>query len=810
MKKILLKFLTITCILSIYGYSNPVVLNNNENTSDNLVESNVDEIDLKLLEADVRALLEQINAIMKSVNGIYSYALKDDVDPKIKEYNEKRKQFVEELNKLPEGDARRNNINMYPVMQNVIVNDSNNNGITDDKDILEYEKIYQEINEKKGELDNKLNENSIINPQEKEKIINEINELNEKIKDVKENVKKLQSTIYQVDYIKKIIESVEYYSNDVIVNDIDSNDKIDSKEIKDSKDKINELDVLEKNINNSENSLGDIISSLDKEKIDNEKNEYNEKLDIYKKEIKSLSDLIEGSNELKNIIDSKQVFDLATVIVNDIDNNGKKDSDEVSSISNIFENIKEKSNEIDILNSANKILTRDEKRNVNNKIDEYNRKKQESKNLLDSLNDKIKEKEELMKEFLELKNFEKYDLNKVESEVVREKLNEKIKDLEELLEYLESNKEKINNKIDEVNNKEIQEYDELDSYLNHLDIFVKDEYVDILNKVKENINIIKKKIDYIKANDSIKKELDEKLSKEHIDFTKEELKKYYSELKSVLGNLDGNLIDSAKYVYAFLYDDISIKDRFDDNYYFKVNLGATLPNLLNQLVNKDKIYAKHIVNNVQIGFNKKIDNSTDLKLGAFFEYSNDISNQVAFGMNLKNKYLTLFGRYRLSILDKEVLNNKEVLLNNNIDLYISSDYSFKIKNLEISPKVGIYLVTSLGTKLENNVILKSRVYGGIEISNKLSYMINDYKIYNNISLKGFYNEPILKRGNKQLETINKLYLSYNILFGFDKQIYDRLRVGASVELNGRYDVFYGISNNNVNLKLATNISYLFK
>lgn len=834
MKKSVFKILTITCILSVYGYSNSKILNNmnanvtllesatNTNSTTNTdsnTNATMSDEELLFLEGEVRVLLEKINSILRAANGLYTYELKDEVDPIISQYNEKRDQLIKELDKLPADDKRKNNINMYPDKLKVFVNDYNRNGIKDIDEYNEYNRLIDEINGKKRELDEKIEELKIVSPEKKKEIENEINELNKTIKETKEKVKNLTrvdvSENYplerrQLDILHETYNDMEEYNNSVTVNDVDSNDKIDDEELGDSKNKLDELDNLEENINNSENNLGDVISQTDKEKIDKEKTEYNEKLDMYKIDINSLSDLINGSKDLKDRINSKKELDLSTVVANDVDNNGKKDSEEVDFIKDKFVDIKDKIDEIDILNNIGRILTRDEKSNINQKIEEYNTAKKEIKDLIDDLNEKIAEKDALLKEFLELKNFEKHDVNKVESEIVREKLDEKLKDLEELLEYIEANKEKINNKIDEVKSKEIQMYDELDSYLNHLDIFVKDEYISILDKVKENIDIIKKTIDYIKADEKIKKELDEKLSKEHINFTKEEFKKYYVELKDVVKNLDGNLIDSAKYAYAFLYDDVSIKDRFDENYYFKVNLGTSIKSLLTTFVNKDKIYAKHILNNVQLGFNKKIDDTTNLKVGAFIEYSNDITNNISFGLNLKNKYLTLFGRYRLSILDKGVLNNKDVIFNNNLDLYISSDYVYKFKNLEIRPKVGIYLVASFNTKLENDIVLKSRVYGGLEFSNKLIYSINDYRIYNDLSLKGFYNDLVLKKGNKQLETLNKFYLAYNAVFGFDKKVYDKLRVGASVELNGRYDVHYGISNNNINLKFATNVSYLFE
>lgn len=794
-------------VTKVFGYDVTYKINLK---SENLYLSD-DEI--KALGNELKILMEELKNTIDKYNGIYSETAKENIAEKLNLYMKKREELIVELDKLPSENILKNLINDFPEYKNVEINDIDSNGKIDVKELEESKLKINELNELEKEIDDLENKykDSTINEDNKKIIDDKKSEYNQKLKEYKIIINKLSDNISGVNDLKNEINSLkEKDLNTILVNDIDKNNIIDSKEVENAQNKIRELEELEKNIKNLENSLTDIVNSIQKENIDNEKKLYNEKLEKYKKDINSISDLIVDIKTIKQNINSKTLLDLSTVVVNDIDNNGKKDVDEVNSIKEILKSIKLLEDKIIELKKGDYTLTNTEKIEINKKIDEYELEKSKLKSLIDILSDKIEEKPKLLEEFSKYQEFKKYSIDSQTENEYREKLNDKVKELEEILKYDESNKEKINQKIDEINNKEIVDSEELKKYITNLDVFIKDEYINVLNKLKEDIFSIKQTQNYIKSNENSKNNLDNLLLNNHINFTKDELKKYYVDLKEAINNLDGDLRESTKYVYAFQYDDISIKDRFNENYYFKFKLGSTISNILFNIITNDKIYSKYLVSNVQLGFNTEINKNIDLKLGAFIEYSNNVANQVSIGFNVKNKYFTAFTRYRLAILNKEILQNKEVILNNNIDFYVSANYLYKLNNLEINPRLGIYLVTSLNTKLENDVYLKTRVYGNLEFANNISYILNDYKLYNDLSFKVGYNNPILEKNGKQMEVNNKFYLTYNILFGFDKKVYDNLSVGANIELNGRYDKLYGKSNKDVNVKLGANVSYLFR
>lgn len=794
-------------VTKVFGYDVTYKINLK---SENLYLSD-DEI--KALSNELKILMVELKSTIEKYNGIYSETAKENITEKLNLYTEKRKELIVELDKLPTENTLKDIINDFPEYKNVEINDIDSNGKIDSKEI---EDSQLKINELK-ELEKEINDledkykDSTINEDNKKIIDDKKSDYNQKLKEYKLLINGLNDNISGVSDLKNEINSLkEKNLNTIIVNDIDKNNIIDSKEVENAQNKIDELEELEKNIKNLENSLTDIVNSEQKENIDNQKKIYNQKLEEYKEEINTISDLIVDIKTIKQNINSKSLLDLSTVVVNDIDNNGKKDLDEINEIKEIIKSVKLLEDKIIEDKKDESVLTNDKKIEINRKIDEYNLEKNKLKSLINLLSDKIEEKSKLLEEFSKYQEFKKYSLDSQTENEYREKLNDKVKELKELLEYDESSKEKINQKIDEVNNKEIKTNEEFEEYIKSLDLFIKDEYINILNKVKEDISLIKQTPNYIKSNENLKNNLDNLLLKNYMNYTKDELKQYYIELKNAIKNLDGDLRESAKYVYAFQYDDVSIKDRFNDKYYFNFKLGSTISNILFNIISNDKIYSKYLVSNVQLGFNTEINKNIDLKLGAFIEYSNNVANQISIGFNVKNKYVTAFTRYRLAILNKEILKNKEVLLNNNIDLYASANYLFKLNDLEINPRLGIYLVTSINTRLENDVYLKTRLYGNLEFANNISYIVNGYKLYNDLSFKVGYNNPILEKNGKQMEVNNKFYLTYNILFGFDKKVYDNLSVGANIELNGTYDKLYGVSNKNMNIKLGANVSYLFR
>lgn len=328
----------------------------------------------------------------------------------------------------------------------------------------------------------------------------------------------------------------------------------------------------------------------------------------------------------------------------------------------------------------------------------------ETKNLLDKIKDKDSEN------YTKLKSvFDKNILDKVEL---------KLKDL-----ILEVKNKIENNKFsDEEYNKIKEELSRLKKQIVNVEkIEDTEEIVDLLNKTFNQGNINRKE-NLSKANEKINSK------NENTVYFLNDLKEIYDLLnKTIIKNL--NLEKYNVIIRELDKIDTGIIEKSNDKYYFDLQLGGDY-NIRND---ENKLDINNILLGVRLGTNHTV--YKDVKLGTFFEYSNDYLD--TYGIGISNYYSNKEHILK-SILRYRFVTNYNKVMNHNIDLYSKYGYKYTKDNLSITGNIGLLATYTSDTLIDDNVLLTGAFKTRFDFSGKLDYY-------------WFYFEPIfsLKFNTKQ-------------------------------------------------------------
>ncbi|WP_156299746.1 hypothetical protein [Streptobacillus canis] len=335
---------------------------------------------------------------------------------------------------------------------------------------------------------------------------------------------------------------------------------------------------------------------------------------------------------------------------------------------------------------------------------------------------------------------------------------------------------KFKEKIDSALNQE--ELTRISNDINNLNQLMQEVLTDkvtvLANKENKNYNQIsenlKTKLEdlVIKVNEAITDTNIEKLENlssemKYIDSkVKEEIKKI--EDKKIDEEEKVNLSQYTENARAFIFNDIDIAKSFEEKSYFNLGVGKGVTNNLG------------LIAKVNAGFN--IDVIKDIKVGGFLEYNKDIAHHFSIGTNFKHKDGLSFIRYRLAIYNK--------MFNHNIDIYGKYMKEINIlKDLTVTPSIGLYLSYSNKVELDKKVMLNQRFIALGDLEAKLNYHIYGIDFYISPLLKFGYNGAILleKANQKNKLNIGRDYFVYGLNAGlnksFDNGVVLKFNLGAN-------------------------------
>lgn len=314
---------------------------------------------------------------------------------------------------------------------------------------------------------------------------------------------------------------------------------------------------------------------------------------------------------------------------------------------------------------------------------------------------------------------------------------------------------------------------------------------------------------YINSDKSKKDELDRALENakeifKNKDALKEEIEKAVNDLEKALKALNGDLKKYKDYAEKFIYDDTSISERFDDDFYANINLGNSITNIVEKMLIDKSVDVHNFLGGLQIGVGKQVSEVLNTRVGGFIEYKNGGVQNIALGANVKTDYLTSFIRYRIAILPEI-----KGAINHNIDLFVKGHYKTYMTELS-TVEAGLtgYITYSSKTKLDNTYI-KDRVGAKVEVTTKLAYEKDGLIIYVMPGMNYAYNTQVLVDKNQnELVIPRNNELNYRLVSGVSKKFDNGINVGGDVVFDGSLTHLYDKTKNGTHrFRVDSHIGY---
>lgn len=319
------------------------------------------------------------------------------------------------------------------------------------------------------------------------------------------------------------------------------------------------------------------------------------------------------------------------------------------------------------------------------------------------------------------------------------------------------------------------------------------------NKLKELIDEAEKeKLDnnYINSDKDKKDELDKALEKAKEILNNENslqvsIDKAIEDLEKALKALNGDLKKYKDYAEKFIYEDTSISERFDDDFYANINLGNSITNIVEKMLIDKSVDVHNFLGGIQIGVGKQVSEVLNTRVGGFIEYKNGGVQNIALGANVKTDYLTSFIRYRIAILPEI-----KGAINHNVDLFVKGHYKTYMTELS-TVEAGLtgYITYSSKTKLDN-VYIKDRVGAKVEVTTKLAYEKDGLIIYIMPGMNYAYNTQVLVDKNQnELVIPRNNELNYRLVSGVSKKFDNGINVGGDIVFDGSLTQLYDKTKN---------------
>lgn len=384
-------------------------------------------------------------------------------------------------------------------------------------------------------------------------------------------------------------------------------------------------------------------------------------------------------------------------------------------------------------------------------------------------------------------------------------LNEKKKELLAKIKSYQNlnNAQKLyyESEIDKAN--DFEELDRIDNKSQSLDIVMGN-----LKNLVENSSKIKQDERYKESLEEVKKQYEEYIEMATMIVDKEKgILKGLADVQDLISNIEKyeklvlikkiKLDEYDEILDALNYRDVSIVNKFNDNFYFDVYLNKSFTTLIGSVLKNDRLYALDLFMGGQLGFN--IDVTKNIKVGGFLEYMNKGLNHISLGANVKGNIDNIhsilgFARYRLAL--GKTIESKEKLLNHNFDVYVRYNANIKKGDITLMPKIGLYLSYLDKVRLDTNVELKSRLMAITDIGAELSYQNGPNRVYVEEFIKFTLNDKfVVYQTNLQ----NNIHVKDYQLFEFISRIgweytVNNYKFGLNTEINHNGNFKMGVSN----------------
>lgn len=845
-------------------------------------KSKVDEIVNEAKELD--SVMKDLKDLLNSEDGTKdTIQYTQSSDDKKKAYDEAIKSGQDLVDKVLNDTDNKNKDEVSSIIDKIKVTKSELNG-------------NKEVSSKKDELIKKIPNMSNLNYAQKNTAIGKINsattkeelssldksisELNEKMGQLIEKVKteKLRDKDNDYKYYNSSKDLLDKYNNSITNAEkvIDTNSTIDA-----------DITKVEELINaiNYDSLDGKLTDLKELEKLVNQSSENKEKHIYYnlpEDKQKEYDQAIEKAKELLNkansgIVTQKEVDTLVKNIKEIVLDGAETNSEELRNLVNNYESsklkpayyndVETKKTEYDkAIEEANELLEKQisgdkvTQKDVDNMVEKVKlalenlngveTNKSGLKKLIDDANSKknsgayINEQNKLTKDLFDKALEEAIEIyskeNATNNDVVeaQTRLNKAI----ESLTGLETNLEELKKLVDESEtvkkslNYTTETNENKKNYDNSIEEAKKilekgslasqkevDEIVAKIEKAKSNLNGSKNRIDnivdaterekkdsnYINADQDKKDAVDKALEKlkdiiSNPNSTDEEIKKAIEELENALKALNGDLNKYKDQASKFIYEDYSIADRFNDDFFLNITLGNSITNMIEKML-VDKSFDLHnLIGGIQLGLNKKVTDVLNTRVGGFIEYMNTSVQNISLGVNVKTDYLTSFVRYRLAVLP-EIKNS----INHNIDIFLKGNYKAKINDIfAIDTGLTSYLTYSSKTLLEK-VYIKPRLGAKIELTSKFAYEQDGLYAYVMPGLNYSYSTQVLVDKNQnELIIPRNNELNYRLVTGVGKKFENGINVGGDLTFNGSLTHLYDKSKHSLySFRVDTYLGY---
>lgn len=384
-------------------------------------------------------------------------------------------------------------------------------------------------------------------------------------------------------------------------------------------------------------------------------------------------------------------------------------------------------------------------------------------------------------------------------------LNEKKKELLAKIKSYQNlnNAQKLyyESEIDKAN--DFEELDRIDNKSQSLDIVMGN-----LKNLVDNSSKIKQDERYKESLEEVRKQYEEYIEMATMIVDKEKgILKGLADVQDLISNIEKyeklvlikkiKLDEYDEILDALNYRDVSIVNKFNDNFYFDVYLNKSFTTLIGSILKNDRLYALDLFMGGQLGFN--IDVTKNIKVGGFLEYMNKGLNHISLGANVKGNIDDIhsilgFARYRLAL--SKSIESKEKLLNHNFDVYVRYNANIKKGDITLMPKIGLYLSYLDKVRLDTNVELKSRLMAITDIGAELSYQNGPNRVYVEELIKFTLNDKfVVYQTNLQ----NNIHVKDYQLFEFISRIgweytVNNYKFGLNTEINHNGNFKMGVSN----------------
>ncbi|NYV27939.1 BspA family leucine-rich repeat surface protein [Streptobacillus felis] len=270
-----------------------------------------------------------------------------------------------------------------------------------------------------------------------------------------------------------------------------------------------------------------------------------------------------------------------------------------------------------------------------------------------------------------------------------------------------------------------------------------------------------------------------------------DLSRLHSELFSYKDkdkNIEIDLNKYIKFIDAFTYTNTDISNSFNEKIFFNINLIKSFKEISEELINDNKFDGLGLIANLNLGFNLNV--NKDIKVGGFLEYQRSIANHISIGTSFNHNDGNAFIRYRLAEYNG--------IINHNLDLY--GKYNKKInliKNLDITPSVGILITYSSKTMLDEYVEYNHRIGVIADVESKIDYLISGINIYVNPFIKfGYNNGKIVEMNNSEnFVQRGKDYFVYGLKTGLKKEFFNGVILKTEVGFRGNEKGMFRVKSN---------------